>query len=322
MSFRLTQPVASRGGGLGVDPAGTSTPQPSGSSRVPGARRVLDVILLTRIHFLPPAALIVWAAPPLYGSTPSWNALPSVLLGIAGIYELNRVFDIVEDEINDPGGYARTLATRSLVRAVAIGAMTGSVLLSLILTTYPATLALSFLLLAGILYSVPFLRGVRARIRLKQVPGMKNVVPSVVWPLLTIGYPAMAGTGADLRRLLLAVVALSCAVFTIEVACDVRDSRGDRIAGIRTLANTVGPRRALLVPLLGSCAVAVLVASSVSFAALPARWLLPAAFLVLLPTTAYLWRNSFAVDRDRSHLLVLINALALILLGLAGRWEG
>jgi hypothetical protein len=49
-------------------------------------------------------------------------------------------------------------------------------------------------------------------------------------------------------------------------------------------------------------------------------WLLPALLLVLLPVIAYLWRDPLASNRDRSHLLVLMNISALILLGLAGRW--
>jgi len=147
-------------------------------------------------------------------------------------------------------------------------------------------------------------------------------VPSVVWPLITIVYPAMSGTAAHLPRLLLAVSALALAVFTIEVAWDVRDSRGDRIVGIRTLANRFGARRALLVPLLASCAEALVIVTLVYWSRLATLWLLPALFLVLLPAIAYRWRDSFATDRDRSHLLILINTLALILLGLAGRWEG
>jgi 4-hydroxybenzoate polyprenyltransferase len=118
----------------------------------------------------------------------------------------------------------------------------------------------------------------------------------------------------------LAVTALSCGIFTVEVAWDIRDSGGDRIAGIRTLATTLGPRRALLVPLLGSCAAALVVVLLVYAGNVPKLWLLPALLLVLLPTVVYLWKDSLASNRDRSHLLVVMNMLALILLGLAGRW--
>lgn len=243
-----------------------------------------------RIHLLPAAALITWAAPPLYGSTPSWHALPSILLAALGIYQLNRVCDSVEDEINDPDAYAKTSAAATILRTVAIGAISASIALSIVLTNYAATAALSLLLLAGVLYSVPFLRRGRDRIRLKQISRLKNVVPSVVWPFVTIVYPAMSGAGVHLPLLLLAVTALSCSVFTIEVAWDVRDSRGDEVAGIRTLANTTGARRALLVPLLASCGEALVILALIQWGTVPTLWLLPAVLLVLLPTIAYLWR--------------------------------
>ena len=326
MSFWLAQRVSSHGDKLGGERAARSRPKrPKSLSTTPkgtGGRDVIDFVIRNRIHLLPAAALITWAAPPLYGSAPFWNALPSVLLAFLGIYELNRLSDGVEDEINDPGAYAKTLAAKTRVRTLTIAALSASIVLSMILTNYAATIALSAMLFAGVLYSGPFLAGKRGRLRLKQIPALKNVVPAIVWPCIAIIYPSMSGTGVHAPRLVLAVTALFWAVFTIEVAWDVRDARGDQIAGIHTLANTVGARRALLVPLLASCGEALVIVALIYRGSLAALWLLPALFLVLLPTIAYLWRDPHASDRDRSHLLILLNTLALILLGLAGRWEG
>jgi 4-hydroxybenzoate polyprenyltransferase len=238
-----------------------------------------------------------------------------------GIYGLNRVFDVVEDEINDPSAYLRTSAAKTLIRTMAIGAIVASVFLSIVLMNYLATATLSIMILLGVLYSVPFFKkGLGARHRLKQVAGLKNVIPSVVWPFATILYPAMASSDVRLLQLWLVITAVSCGVFTIEVAWDVRDSRGDQIAGISTLATAFGARRALLVPLAVSCVPALVIVLLVYFGNLTTPWLLPVFFLVLLPTVAYLWKDSLASNRDRSHLLVLINILALIPLGLAGRW--
>ena len=311
MSFRRAPTVSS------------SVDAPPVIAEATAPRRTLTAFVLrNRFHLLPAATLITWAAPPLYGSAPSWNALPSILLAGFGIYELNRVFDGVEDEINDPDEHATTATSRTLVRTVAIGALAGSIVLSAIRTDLAATAALAVMLIAGILYSVPFLRADGRAVRLKQVAGLKNAVPSVVWPIVTVVYPAMSGTGVHVPLLVLAATALAWGVFTIEVAWDVRDSRGDWVAGIRTLANTFGASRALLVPLVGSCGEALAIAALVYAGRVSALWLLPALLLVLLPTIAYVWRDAFATHRDRSHLLILMNTLALILLGLAGRWEG
>jgi 4-hydroxybenzoate polyprenyltransferase len=247
--------------------------------------------------------------------------VPSILLAGFGLYELNRVFDVVEDEINDPTAYVRTSATKALVRAVAIGAIAASVCLSIVLMNYLAAATLSIMILIGVLYSVPFFRrGQGKRHRLKQIAGLKNAVPSVVWPFATILYPAMASPHVRLLQLWLAITAVSCGIFTAEVAWDIRDSRGDQIAGISTLATAFGVHRAPLVPLVVSCAPALAIMLLVYFGSLATLWLLLAFSLILLPTIAYLWKDSLASNRDRSHLLVLINILALIPLGLAGRW--
>jgi len=326
MRLWVAQIVSSRGDSRSVDPTERSYSRPAegpheASRTISGERSAIDFVIRNRIHLLPGAALIVWALPPWYGSTPSWNALPPILLAGFGIYQLNRVFDVVEDEINDPNSYARISAAKIMVRAMAISAILASLFLSLILMNFLATATLSIMILIGVLYSVPFLKRERGDShRLKQIACLKNAVPSVVWPFTTILYPAMSSSEVRLLQLGLAITALSCSIFTIEVAWDVRDSYGDQIAGITTLATAFGVRRALLVPFATSCVQALVITLLVYFGKLATTWLLPVLFLVLFPTVAYLWKDSLVGNRDRSHLLVLINILALIPLGLVGRW--
>ena len=316
----------STSGGRSASPAERSNSGPAEGSHeasraISHERSVIDFVLRNRILQILGAVLIVWALPPWYGSTPSWNAALPMLLAGFGLYQLNRVFDVVEDEINDPSAYARTSAVKTLLRTVAIGAILASLCLSMVLTSYLATATLSMMILLGVLYSVPFFKGEQgASRRLKQIPSLKNVVPSVVWPFTTILYPAMSSPGARQLPLLLAIIALSCGIFTIEVAWDVRDIRGDRVAGIKTLASTFGAHRALLVPLIASCVQTLVIMLLVYRGNLATLWLLPALLLVLLPAIAYLWKDALASIRDRSHLLVLMNMSALIPLGLAGRW--
>lgn len=284
-------------------------------------RGLMDFVIRNRIHLWPAAVLIVWALPPWYGSAPAWKAVPSILLAGFGLYQLNRVFDLVEDQVNDPAAYARTAIVKNMLCGVSISALVASLGLSIVLMNYVATTLLAVMLLPGVFYSVPFIRREPGEPRrLKQVSGLKNPIPSVVWPVTTVLYPAISRPGVRGLPLALALTAVACGVFTIEVAWDVRDSRGDRVAGIRTLATEVGLDRALLVPFVVSCAQALVIALLVYADELAARWLFPAILLVLLPAVAYRWRNSLASNRDRSHLLVLMNISALILLGLAGRW--
>jgi 4-hydroxybenzoate polyprenyltransferase len=286
-----------------------------------GERPIVDFVTRSRVYVLPAAALIIWATPSWYGAAPSWNSVPSVLLACFGIYQINRVYDIVEDEINDPVAYANTAAAGTAVRYMGVCSLLASLFLSVVLLNYLASAALAVMMVLGVLYSVPFLRGRRgAPQRLKQVPWLKNAVPSIVWPFTTILYPAMSGPAARLPQLLLCFAEVACCIFTIEVACDVRDSLGDKAAGVRSLVTAFGARRALLVPLAVAGATALLIVGLVCTDWLPAPWLLPSVLLVSLPVIACRWRESLANDRRWSHILVLINIVALIPLGLVGSW--
>ena len=317
--------VTSHGDGRRYDgPAGSGPKLARTRYEVSGAisnkRSVIDFVIRNRFHLGPGAILIMWAMPPWYGSTPDWKAAPSVLLAGFGLYQLNRVFDLVEDQVNDPAAYARTAAVRNMLRGVAFSALLASLGLSIVLMNYVATALLAIVLLPGVLYSVPFLKIASGEPhRLKQVLGLKNAIPSVVWPVTTILYPANSSPGVHRLPLALAVIAVACSVFTIEVAWDVRDAPGDRVAGVRTLATEFGSGRALLAPFIVSCVQALVIALLVFFGEIATRWLFLATLLVLLPAVAYLWKRSLASSRDRSHLLVLMNISALIPLGLVGR---
>ena len=263
----------------------------------------------------------MWAFPAWYGSTPSWATVPSITLAAFGIYQLNRLFDVVEDEINDPGAYERIAAAKTAMRSAAILAICASLLLSAVLVSLRATVVLSIVLLLGILYSVPTLRRAHGKPRrLKQIGSLNNAIPSLAWPLATILYPAIPHSDLRLLPLLLAMTCLSCIVFTIEVAWDIRDLRGDVTAEVRTLATTLGVHRALLVPFMVSSVQASVLVLLVSYGVLSALWLLPAGLVVLLPGVAFLWRDALAANRDLSHVLVFMNVLALLPIYVVGRW--
>jgi 4-hydroxybenzoate polyprenyltransferase len=326
MWLRLAQLASPRGDSQTIDLTESShskrarTPHETPAA-INYQQRIIDFVRRNRIYLGPGAALIIWALPPWYGSTPSWNALASVFLAGFGIYQLNRVYDVIEDEINDPDAYAQIAANKKAVRNVAVGAILTSFFLSAVLMSYLATATLSIMLLLGVLYSVPFFkREYGDPGRAKQIAGVKNAIPSVVWPVTTILYPAMSSSDVRFPELWLAMAVLSCSVFTIEVAWDVRDSRGDQAGGISTLATAFGARRALLVPLVASCTTAVVITFLVYAGNIVTLWLLPALLLITFPSLAYLWKDSLALNRDRSHFLVLINISGLVPLGLAVRW--
>ncbi|MEO3875212.1 UbiA family prenyltransferase [Nonomuraea sp. B12E4] len=288
----------------------------SGAARLreaPGRVSIVQFIVNNRVYLGAGAIAIMWAMPPWFGAEVAWMAMLPVLLAGFGVYQFNRVFDFVEDQINDPGAYAQAYRSRTALRAMAVAAMVASLLLSMVFLGYAATALLAVMLLAGVLYSAPLL----THRRLKQVAGAKNVIPSLVWPVATLVYP----TGVLTLESMLAVGLVACSVFTIEVAWDVRDRRGDRIAGINSFAAILGPTKALVIPLAASLTYALFVALLVAlFDRLPAIWLFPGMLPALLAGIALLWKDSLAASRGLSHLLVLINMLALLPLSIAGRW--
>ena len=84
----------------------------------------------------------------------------------------------------------------------------------------------------GVAYSRPTTVSDGSAVRLKQVPLVKNLVPSTVWPILTIVYPVLlSGLDPSLPDLVAAVLATAAGVFVTEVAWDIRDIEGDRHAG-------------------------------------------------------------------------------------------
>ena len=297
------------------------TPSGSAGRPHPTGLVILDFMIRSRVHLWPGAALIIWALPPWYGLPPTWNAVPSITLAGFGLFQVNRVFDSAEDEINDPAAYARIAASRRAVRSAGVVAILASLFLSMMLIGSVATATLSILLLLGVLYSVPFFRqGQGEPRRLKQIAGLKNTIPAVVWSATTVLYPAMSRAGIQWLPFLLVLAGVFCIVFTIEVAWDIRDARGDRAAGIRTLATTFGVRRALLGPIAASSLLAVAIVGLVLLRTLPWLWLLPAFLLVVLPSVAYALKESLAIDRARSDILALVNVLALVPMSLVGRW--
>lgn len=280
---------------------------------------MVDFVVRNRLHLLPAAALLVWATPPWYNASPAIAAAAPVLLIGFGLYQLNRVSDGVEDSINDPRGYAHTKANRGLLRRIAVLAMSTGLALSLLTARPAASALLAAALFLGIAYSIPVIARRRGSgRRLKEFGLVKNILPSVVWPTVTILYPALYASDVWGLGLVLIASGIAIGVFTIEVAWDVRDAVGDRIANVKTLANSLGPGGALAIPLSVGAAYALLILFLVNLDTLPLTWLLPALALLLLSVIAHSCRRLLSEERGWSHLLVVGNIVALILLGGVG----
>ena len=184
----------------------------------------------------------------LYGVQVDTLLLVAAFALTFALYNLDRAIKQKEDLINDPDrsrlfiGRRRTWAivgVASLAVTAALGAEEGpSVLL---------TLLSPLVIYAGYSIGLPLIP------RLKDIPGVKNVVLVATWAVLPTILPNLRKVGPLGEEGLLLALLIFYFIFTKiminSILFDVRDVRGDSVSGIRTLPVILGvPRvRRLLV---------------------------------------------------------------------------
>lgn len=203
---------------------------------------------LVLLLFMPAVAGSVVLGVQLYlGAGVSYPTLLMVASLALFIYAANGLSDGVEDTANDA---ARAVALRRSALWTLAVATTGLSIAGLLLTRSGKLHAIyALVLLVGIAYSfriIPHpLGGARPRLRLKDVPLLKNVSIGATW-----AGAAFLGPVLDLDVSLeaparVAIVGLGYALMVAvnSLFCDIRDERGDRSAQIQTLPVRFGAAR-------------------------------------------------------------------------------
>lgn len=166
------------------------------------------------------------------------------------IYQYNRLTDDVEDAVNDPDNLARAKASSFLIHYVFFYALTAIAFFISAFFGWAAFLTTLFIALVGFLYNekcfpnwlTKRLNGAR---RLKDIYIIKNLTPPIDWATAMVLLPIFfAGDSLSSVRDLLSLKVWVCwgyvfaCAFFIEVMWDIRDRKGDALAGIKTIANT------------------------------------------------------------------------------------
>ncbi len=182
-----------------------------------------------------------------------------VFLLTLSIYQYNRLTDDVEDAINNPDSLKHAQSSSFLIHYVFFYTLTA---LALILSMFFGLMVfLTTLLIAliGFLYNQKCfpdalalrLNGAR---RLKDMYIIKNLAPPIDWATAMVLLPLLfAGEPLSLKAWVCWGYVFACAFF-IEVMWDIRDRKGDALAGIKTIANTFSLLRTKIF-LIGSSAV-------------------------------------------------------------------
>ncbi|MCS6990039.1 MAG: UbiA family prenyltransferase [Chloroherpetonaceae bacterium] len=172
----------------------------------------------------------------------AWCVLVVFLLTFS-IYQYNRLTDDVEDAINNPDGLNCARQASFLIENVFFYALT---VLALFISLFFGGVAFGatlFIALVGFLYNqkcfpdflAKRLGGAR---RLKDMYVVKNLAPPVDWATAMVVLPLLfAGETPSLKAWICWGYIFICAFF-IEVMWDIRDRKGDLVAGIKTIANT------------------------------------------------------------------------------------
>jgi 4-hydroxybenzoate polyprenyltransferase len=191
------------------------------------------------------AAMQMAGALLLFRLTPDATLVSTYGVVAFSIYLLNRFTD-VEDSYNCPS-QAAFFRGRNIGIAVPLVLMIAS--LGLLSYTRKCTLWHLVWTVSGILYSVrmiPWLVERRmTRVRIKDVFFLKNFSVSLLWGItpFTVACRQASAVSPPRKDLLVVVFAFFLTTLINTTSCDVRDLDGDRQAGVRTLATTLGKQR-------------------------------------------------------------------------------
>jgi len=168
-----------------------------------------------------------------------------MILVTYGVYNLNRKTDEAEDSINHFERYSFTkkygsvlcrTAALAYIAAAGLGIFFGRG--AFIITMIP--------LFSGIIYSISLLPGKKGFSRIKEVPVLKSVIVASAWAIPPAFLPLyIAGAGITQRTWIVALL-FFILVFVNTVMFDIRDIKGDKNSGVKTIPVILGAETTVL----------------------------------------------------------------------------
>jgi 4-hydroxybenzoate polyprenyltransferase len=175
----------------------------------------------------------------LLGSNPDPLVCFSVFLMVFSVYSLNKLTDMKEDAINMPERVSFIKGRKRLVLSYSLIAYFLSVLLAF--REDPSTIPLLFIPLASnALYSIKLIPGIP---RFKDIPVMKNLFVALSWTLVCTLMPALYLRFQPSICLLIIIFFIFTKLFINAALYDIRDVKGDRENGIRTMPVLLGTKK-------------------------------------------------------------------------------
>ncbi len=231
------------------------------------------------------------------------------------VYQLNRLSDLEEDQLNFPEDAESATKNRKTILFISIGSFLGTLLLGLIYSNAAGVVMISGLLLLGYLYSFPTI-GSNPRLRIKDIFIGKNLAPAIGWAVTVCLYPVVnADRNLDFE-VLSCFAAILVGSFLLEIICDVRDYVGDRQGGIKSIPVRLGLSRTKLVINVLNTVSGLAVLIAVILEILPLPWILLFLNNVFVGFITNMMFDSLTSNRLISHSLILFQIVMVCVLGI------
>ncbi len=180
------------------------------------------------------------------GMTPNFLVCFAVFLFAFAIYTLDKVADMDKDAANLPERLRFLRGRKNLATGYALLAYSLAILI--VLLNMPLALPiLIFPLAVNLIYGS---KPISSLPRLKDLPFIKNFIVAVTWALGTALLPSMHSSNASLVTVACVFYFMLIKTFIDTVLYDIRDVKGDRESGVKTIPVLIGPRKTIAILLL------------------------------------------------------------------------
>lgn len=154
------------------------------------------------------------------------------------IYSLDKIADMDKDTINMPQRMSFLRGRRNLIFYLAIASYILAIVLAL--SDNPMIIPVIFIpFIANAFYATKIHRDIP---RLKDIPFVKNIVVALAWAMVTTLLPALHMANPVNATVALVMGFMVVKTLVDNVLYDVRDIKGDRENGVRTMAVILGKR--------------------------------------------------------------------------------
>ena len=279
-------------------------------------RKSLD----NRLHITLSAVALMWLWSRLLSYPVRVVDYVILALVVAFICQWNRLTDQQEDRINCPDDLAIAVRERKKIRIFCFAAAALAMTL-MILTTTRWLISAALLLAAalGFFYSTPLMPWKSSK-RIKDLFIFKNLSSAIGWSIGTVLYPAMQSDYVADVKFYAALTYMAISTMTYEMIWDMRDIRGDRIAGVQTLPVAMGlPTTKRMVLILQGIAI-LLISIGILLSDLKLIWLFLIMHSAMLMMVAAYFDGKLKSSRMLTHVMVIATTLFSIFIGILSAW--